>query len=197
MIIGLVGTIGSGKGVCAEYLVQKGFEYCSLSDEIRAELKSRGMPETRELLTEIGNELRAKFGPAILAERVLSRLVPGKNYVVDSIRNPEEVKALRTREDFVLIRIDAPVQLRFNRIQARARPGDVQTFAQFLAQEKAESESPDPNRQQLQATAEMAEFTVINDSTLEELYRQIDTLLEKINNMKRDKPQINADQSQK
>jgi dephospho-CoA kinase len=184
MIIGLVGTIGAGKGVCAEYLVKKGFEYRSLSDEIRAELKSRGLPETRELLTSFGNELRTKFGTAVLAQRVLNKIVPGKDYVIDSIRNPEEVKKLQSRPDFILIKIDAPVQIRFDRIRARARTGDVQTFAQFLAQEKAESESTNPNKQRLQTTAAMAQYTLMNNSTLEILYQRIDKLLNQLSERK-------------
>lgn len=182
MIIGLVGTMGAGKGVCAEYLGKKGFEYHSFSDEIRFELKARKLLETRESLTAVGNELRTRFGTGVLAQRVLNKLVPGKDYVIDSIRNPDEVKKLKTRPDFILIKIDAPAQIRFDRIQSRARTGDVQTFAQFLAQEKAESESTNPNKQQLHATSAMAQYTLINDSTVETFHKRIDALLKNLHN---------------
>jgi len=184
MIIGLVGTIGAGKGICAEYLGKKGFEYHSLSDEIRAELKSRGLSETRELLTSVGNDLRTKFGTGILAQRVLNKIVPGKDYVVDSIRNPEEVKKLQSRPDFVLIKIDAPARVRFDRIRARARTGDVRTFDQFFAQETMETDSTNPNKQRLQATAAMAQYTLMNDATLEILYQRIDKLLNQLSERK-------------
>ncbi|MFB3895466.1 MAG: AAA family ATPase [bacterium] len=180
MIIGLVGTMGAGKGVCAEYLGKKGFEYHSLSDEIRFELKARKLPETRESLTSVGNELRTRFGPAVLAQRVLNKIIPGQDYVIDSIRNPDEVKKLKSRPEFVLIKIDAPAQIRFDRIRSRARTGDVQTLAQFLVQEKAESESTNPNKQQLHATSAMAQYTLINDSTVEAFYKKIDSLLNKL-----------------
>ena len=177
MIIGLVGSMGAGKGACAECLGKKGFIYTSLSDEIREELKLRGLPETRELLTAVGNELRTKYGTGILAQRVLNKMEPGIHYIVDSIRNPEEVNTLRTRPDFVLIRIEAPIEIRFERIRNRDRSGDVQTFQQFLAQEKAEEESTDLNKQQMHATESMAEYQVINDSTLEIFHQRIDSLL--------------------
>ncbi|MDI6784002.1 MAG: AAA family ATPase [bacterium] len=180
MIIGLVGTIGAGKGVCAKYLGQKGFEYHSLSDEIREELKSRGLPESRDLLTVVGNELRTTFGTGVLAQRVLKKIVPGKNYVVDSIRNPEEVKTLQSRPDFVLVKIDAPARVRFDRIRERARAGDVQTFDDFLLQDEIEAATSDPATQQIRATAEMAEYTILNDSTLEIFHQRIDKLLNEL-----------------
>jgi dephospho-CoA kinase len=184
MIIGLVGTMGAGKGVCADYLGKKGFEYHSLSDEIRAELKSRGLPETRELLTSVGNDLRTRFGSGILAQRVLNKIVPGKDYVVDSIRNPEEVKKLQARSDFILIKIDAPARVRFDRIQARARTGDIKTFDKFFAQETMETDSTNPNKQRIQATADKAQYTLVNDSTLEIFYQRIDKLLKQLSERK-------------
>ncbi len=184
MVIGLVGSMGSGKGIFAEYLGKKGFQYTSLSDEIRVELNSRGVPESRELLTAVGNELRKQFSADILAQRVLKKIAPDIHYVVDSIRNPEEVKALRSRPDFVLIRIEAPARVRFDRIKARARTGDVQSFDQFLEQERKEAETDDPATQQMLATARMADYVIGNDSTLEELYKKIDNLLNRLSGRK-------------
>ena len=74
MIIGLTGKNGAGKTEVSQYLVSRGFEYHSLSDEIREEVKKRGMEITRDVLTEVGNELRSQFGAGVLAERVLRRL---------------------------------------------------------------------------------------------------------------------------
>jgi len=63
MIIGLTGKNGSGKTAVSEYLQSRGFEYYSLSDEIRREIRGRGLEITREILIDVGNELREKFGP--------------------------------------------------------------------------------------------------------------------------------------
>ena len=62
MIIGLTGTNAAGKTEVAEYLRRRGFEYHSLSDEIREEIRSRGQNITREVLIAVGNELRGRFG---------------------------------------------------------------------------------------------------------------------------------------
>ena len=82
MIIGLTGKNASGKGVAAEYLRERSFYYFSLSDVIREEIEKRGRKVTRALLIEVGNELRTRFGPSVLAERILSRLEPDKNYII-------------------------------------------------------------------------------------------------------------------
>ena len=92
MVIGLTGKNGSGKTEIAKYLLSRGFEYHSLSDEIREEAGKRGGPVTREVLIEVGNDLRGRFGPGVLAERILLRLDHERNHVVDSIRNPAEVE---------------------------------------------------------------------------------------------------------
>ena len=138
MILGLTGTNGAGKTALSEYLRTRGFEYYSLSDEIREELGRRGETATRENLIGMGNRLRREFGPAVLAERVKARLQPGRNVVVDSVRNPAEVESLRRLPDFHLLYLDAPVEVRYARARQR---GDARTPAaleQFIAQEQRE-----------------------------------------------------------
>ncbi len=144
MIIGLTGRNASGKTEVSEYLKSRGFEYHSLSDEIREEIRSRGQEITREVLICVGNELRAKFGPGVLAERVLLRLGHERNYVVDSIRNPTEVQVLRRRKDFVLLGLEAEEQLRFERSRARAREGAARTLQQFVGGGGAGTEQRGP-----------------------------------------------------
>ena len=74
MIIGLTGKNASGKGEVAKFLESRGFQYHSLSDVLRDELKRRHLKPTRDHLTRIGNELREKAGPSVLAERILKKL---------------------------------------------------------------------------------------------------------------------------
>ena len=102
MIIGLTGKNGAGKTAVCEYLKKRSFDYYSLSDEIREEAGRRGFEITREVLIEVGNELREKHGAGVLAERILGRLQSDRNSVIDSIRNPSEVDVLKTRGDFTL-----------------------------------------------------------------------------------------------
>ena len=177
MIIGLTGKNGSGKTVVCEYLKSRGFVYRSLSDEIRKEIQKSGREIDREILIDTGNGLRNEFGPAVLAERAMADLDEDQNYVMDSIRNPSEVDALRRRSDFTLLGLEADPEIRFSRSRDRGRENAAQTLEIFLEEESQELDSTDPVRQQLNATLGMADLIVSNNGTLEELHRRLDQLL--------------------
>ncbi|MBW2991537.1 AAA family ATPase [Candidatus Woesearchaeota archaeon] len=177
MIIGLTSLLGAGKTSVADYLIKKGFEFYSLSDIIRDEIKSREQEITRQRLQVVGNELRKKYGNAVLAKRIIKKLEPGKAYVIDSIRNPAEIQVLRKLKGFTLVFIDAPIEIRFERIKDRKREQDPMTFEKFKKAEQKELESPDSANQQLLKCRDMAEFIITNNSSFEELYKKIDELL--------------------
>lgn len=176
MLIGLTGRNASGKGEVALYLQQKSFYYCSLSDVIRDEIRNRGTTPTRELMIDVGNELRSRFGADVLAQRVLAALDSDKHYVIDSIRNPTEVEALRGARPFRLMNVEAPAAMRFERSQRRGRAGDPDTLERFMEIEKLE-ESGNAHSQNLLSVEAMADLSVTNDSTLEALHHKLDTLV--------------------
>lgn len=173
MILGLVGLNASGKGEVVKFLQSVGFEAFSLSDEIRRELISSHIEPTREALTAEGRRLRQTYGADILVRRVIKRFTPGLNQVIDSIRNPEEVNFLKTFPSFFLIHIDAPEDIRFQRIIRRSRKGDVSDLQSFREAEAKELKASDPAGQSLLDTISMADFTILNDSDLDTLYRRI------------------------
>jgi dCMP deaminase len=177
MIIGLTGKNGSGKTAVCEYLQSRGFEFHSLSDEIRNEIRKRSLEITREALIETGNELREKLGPGILAKRILENLGNDRNYVIDSIRNPHEVEVLRQRPDFTLVALEADETLRFERTRKRGRENAARNLRQFIDEESRELDSSNPANQQLHATRAKADFVIHNDGTLEDLHRRLDELL--------------------
>jgi dCMP deaminase len=179
MLIGLTGRNAAGKGEVARYLQKKSFYYYSLSDAIRDEIRSRGEQPTRERLIIIGNELRQRHGAAVLAERILSKIEDDKHYVIDSIRNPSEVEAFREAKHFKLIRVEAPPEVRFQRIVNRQRESDPKTYEEFVALENREAEGDDTS-QNLVKVELMADYPLINDGPIETLYAQIDDLLPKL-----------------
>ena len=178
MIIGLTGANASGKGEAAEYLKSKGFEYYSLSDILREEAISRGIELSRENLIKLGNELREKNRPAVLADLTVKKIKDKNNYVIDSIRNPFEIKALRKLNKFTLIGIDAPVKMRFRRAVARNRQGDPETLEEFIEKERRENINNSTN-QQLENCLKAADKVIINDSTIEEFHKKIDLIIER------------------
>ena len=148
MIIGLTGKNGSGKGEVARFLKGRGFEYHSLSDVIREELERKSKSITRDKLVETGNQLRQKFGPDILAKGIVERPQADKNYVIDSIRHPSEVKAFKPKSGFVLLNVIAPPKVRFERLKKRGRENDPKTFSEFKKLELKESKSAGLSEQQ-------------------------------------------------
>ena len=181
MIIGLTGKNASGKGEVAEYLQKKGFAYYSLSDALREEAAKLGLEHSRDNLIKLGNELRQKDGPEVLAKRINDKIKGnnGKNFVIDSIRNPFEAKELLKNKNFLLIGIDAPVELRFERSRERNRTGDSKTLEEFKKHEEQEN-SNDKNSQQLDVTFKLSGKVISNEGSLEELHKKIDNLLEEI-----------------
>jgi len=178
MIIGLTGTYGAGKDTVAEYLEKKGhFFHYSLSDELRRELEKRGIPPLRENLIRVGTELRRAEGNSVLAKRVLAGCKPGKNYVITSIRHPQEIEELRKQAGFFMVNVDAPVAVRFERIRKRNRRGDPETQEKLLEMEKMESQTSGSG-QQLGECRKLADFTLLNGAdSLESLYVRIDNML--------------------
>lgn len=123
-IVGLVGPIASGKQVLADFLKEKdeGFGYVSLSDEVRKEMRARGIPISRDGLQDMGNALRRELGNDILAKRALVTVNPETDLlVVDSIRNYAEMEYLRKHLPIKIIGVDAPAELRLERYLARAK----------------------------------------------------------------------------
>ena len=177
MLIGLTGRNAAGKGEVAKYLQTKSFYYYSLSDAIRDELRARKLDISRDALIQVGNELRQQFGPSVLADRIVERTQPDRNYVIDSIRNPSEVAALRKAcKDFKLIRVDAPLQARFERTVARRRENDPVTFEAFVALDDREA-AGDPTSQNLVEVERLADEVLVNDSSLDDLQPKIDLLV--------------------
>ena len=180
MIIGLTGTFAAGKGTVAENLIGRGFQYYSLSDELRFLLRQNGIMPTRDNLIKAGNQLRARNGSGFLAELVIKRLKGSpsvSNSIVDSIRNVGEIATLRQLKDFFLAAVDARVDIRYERARKRASVRDPKSFSEFLVQQKREMLGK-KNEQQLAACMKEADFIITNDGDFKKLYKQIDKVIE-------------------
>ena len=170
LVIGLTGPNASGKGEVAKFLQGLGFSVQSLSDVVRREAARRGLEPTRDNLIRIGVEIRTLDGSGALARRILPELA-GRS-VVDSIRNPGEVAVLRTLPRFLLLGVDAPQALRFERSVRRGRTGDGATLEEFARKEQRENSTTEAG-QQLLATLALADRVVQNAGSIEDLHRSV------------------------
>ncbi|MCU0653428.1 MAG: AAA family ATPase [Candidatus Pacebacteria bacterium] len=176
--IGITGTNGAGKTTFAKYLAGKGFVKLSLSDVIRNEAETRGMELSRRNLQDLGNEMRKTLGLDVLARRAMEKMASGKRYVIDSIRNPEEIRALAEADEFVMVRVEAPVEVRYARFLAQKAPGEeLRSLEDFKRSEARELASRDIANQQLEECAAMADFVLVNDSDRKFFFKKIDELL--------------------
>ncbi len=137
MEIGITGYIGAGKDEVSKIIASEyGFSVLSFGNEVREEAKKRGIEGSREELQNLGDLLRREEDPSVWARRLMTKIMQGNNYVIDGIRNIEDVFELRKLKDFYLIGIDAPIGIRCERILKRKRKGDPTTFQEFLAADR-------------------------------------------------------------
>lgn len=170
MIIGVAGLNGAGKGEIVKFLESRSFVALSLSDVLREELRRRGLSETRERMIELGREVREREGAGALARRAIAAMRPDRNYVVDSIRHPAEVDALRNAGGrFVLIWVEAREEVRLERIRQRGRAGDPTALAELRELESRELGGDDASLPQLLAVGKLADEVLLNEGSIENL----------------------------
>ncbi|SHE99573.1 Deoxycytidylate deaminase [Desulforamulus putei DSM 12395] len=121
-IIGLTGSFGSGcTHIAKDYLEKRGFKYISLSSILKNKYftNNRKEAENRQQLQDYGNKLRSENGPEFLAKIAVEEIQKGSKetkWVVDSIKNPGEVKFFRNLyPHFYLFGVFADYEVRWKR----------------------------------------------------------------------------------
>lgn len=125
-VIGTVGLPGSGKGEAASVAHEAGVPVVTMGDVIRSECRERGL-EPAEHHGEIAKALREEEGPAAIAERSLPlvevELESNDVVLVDGLRSEHELDRFRDAfgDEFVLVSVEAPFDLRAERLSDRGR----------------------------------------------------------------------------
>lgn len=182
MIIGITGTIGAGKGTIVDYLIKtRGFKHYSARSFISEEVTRRNLPVNRDTLTSVANDLRKNHSPWYVIEQLYYQAQKeGNNAVIESIRTPGEIAFLRKQANFYLFAVDADPKIRYQRIRQRASATDHIDFETFIANEKREMTTTDPYKQNLGKCIEMADFVFYNNNSRKELFKQVEQVLNKI-----------------
>jgi dCMP deaminase len=185
MIIGVTGPIASGTDKLGEILKPLGFSWLSYSDVIREVAAERGFPTDRKGLQDLGDILRKEKGTGFLSVFLIEKMkkLEGSDFVVGNIRNPGEVDVLREEfgDDFVLVKVDAPQKVRFERLLKRGREGDPKTYEDFLRIEERDLGSKEEEHGQKHgAVFDMADHVVGNEGSERLFRKRVGELMEKI-----------------
>ena len=179
MIIGVIGTNGAGKDAVAKYLAEKlNWPSFSMSDELREMAKTQGLTTDRPVLQKLGNGLRAKHGGDYISNLVLQKR--SNDFIVSSIRNPQEIEPFKATGHFVLLMVNADKRVRYERSKTRMRSSeDNMTFEEFVAIEEGEYDGG-VNDLRLKPVFALADVIIENDGTYEELAWKLDKFIEEV-----------------
>ena len=190
MIIGLTGTLGSGKTTIAQYLKNKSFQYITISDLVREEAQKRNLPIERQVLQDIGNEMRKLHGNEYWAKKVLERINLNDKWIIDGIRNPGEIEELKKLKQFILVGIDAPLKIRLDRIQERkgilserkhSDPNSIDEIKKLEERDRGLNESS--FGQHVEKCLELADYKISTDMSEEETFRIVNEIIQKVKNI--------------
>ena len=185
MLIAVVGLNGSGKDTVAKIIVDKfGFTTVSISDIIRREVAARGLDSTlRDNMNFVAEGERKKHGPDVWIKKALNNYSSKDKIVLSSFRHPSEINIVKEKGGVVIL-CDANLETRFNRTVQRVKDNPAlhgsTTLEDFKRTERIELSNPDKNKMQMGQCVKMFDYKIDNNSTLEKLYSQVDSLMKMI-----------------
>jgi Dephospho-CoA kinase len=127
-VLGTVGLPGSGKGEFAAVAREAGMPVVTMGDVIRQACRDRGL-DPADNHGDVAKALRDENGPAAIAEASLPHIREHlakddtDTVVVDGLRSMVEADAFTDEfgDDFALVSIEAPFDLRAERLGERGR----------------------------------------------------------------------------
>lgn len=190
LIIGLTGGIGTGKSTVTKRFIELGVPVID-ADEIAHELVKSHQPALQAIISEFGTEFLTAEGE--LNRSLLRQVVfddPQRRKILESILHPLIRKEMlrraglisapycifcipllaETRQtdmvDRVLV-VDSPEKLQYERVKKRAGLSETEIKAILAAQAKREDRLA------------VADDVIVNEGSLDDVYRQVDRLHEK------------------
>jgi dephospho-CoA kinase len=176
-LIAFVGMPASGKSEASAIARLAGIQVVNMGDIVREETAKRGLPPTDENIGGMGTKLRKEEGMDAVAKRCVPRIpLSSPVVVVDGIRNIEEINYFRKTfgDDFKLIAIRTPFELRFERLKRRSRSDDMSSIEELKRRDERE------RGWGLEKAIKMADVTIDNTDTVEMFRKQIQELLRDI-----------------
>jgi len=178
IIIALTGKIASGKEETKKHLINKyNAQGVAFSGMLRDVLQRINVPIERKNLQTLSTILRNNFGEDLLARNIVedAKKMESEIVVMDGVRRLIDISYAKKFDGFVLVSIDADVNLRYERMKNRNQNvgDDKKSLQDFLKDHESEADKELP--------VVMAEATehLDNNGSLDDLHKQIDALVSK------------------
>jgi len=174
-LVAIVGMTGAGKSEVAKVFEEHGFKKVRFGDITDEELNNRGLEPTEENERRIREELRKKHGMLAYAKLSLPRIdasLKSSNVVIDGLYSWEEYTLLKERYGARLkvLAVWSSPATRHARLGHRAkRP---LTTEEAASRDKSEIENINKG-----GPIAMADFTIVNEGSPEELKRETERIL--------------------
>lgn len=177
----IVGMAGSGKGTVTDYLASKGIPKIYFGGMVYEEVEKRGLDIVQHE-REVREDMRAKEGLDVLAKRASAKadeyFASGQEVVVfDGLYSWSEYKYIEQKygEDAIFIAIFTPKAIRYQRASNRQESHRSYTVADIKKRDYEEIEGIEKG-----GPIAMADYTLVNTNTPQELLSELDALLENL-----------------
>lgn len=177
-VFGTVGLPGSGKGELATVARNEGIPVVTMGDVIRQACRDRGRDPSSDH-GAVAKALREEHGPAAIAERSLPLIRDAADetntdtVIVDGLRSMVEVDAFREEfgDAFRIVSIEAPFELRAERLAERKRDSSDGDLEQLRARDERELEFG------MGDVMEAADYRIENTDSLDAFRNRVRELL--------------------
>ncbi len=174
-VVAVVGMVGSGKSEAARIFRENGYTVVRFGDITDEAVKAKGLPLTEENERPVREKLRREYGMDAYAKLSLPRIeaaLKKGNVVVDGLYSWEEYKFLKDQygDDFIVVAVGASPRARYARLGAR----QVRPLTPEEATNRDYAEIGNLNKG---GPIAMADYTVINESSLAALEKQVNKII--------------------
>lgn len=174
-ILVTTGMPGSGKEEFLKCCQARGAKVVRMGDIVREKAKEFGLEPSDSSIGTLANEERKRYGMDIWAKRTIP-YVGGDFVAIDGTRGLDEIRAFKHAfgENLLIVAIHSSAKTRFERLKARSRQDSPTTRAEFDQRDRRELEWG------LGEAIALADHMIVNESSLEELKREVDKVLDVI-----------------
>lgn len=185
-IVFVVGMAGSGKSIVSDELVKKGFAFLRFGQITLDKVKEQGLEPNESNERKVREGFRKKYGMgafAILNIPKFDELLKESNVVGDGLYSWSEYKILKERyeDSMYVVAVYAPPKLRYKRLKNRKVENDPeQRFRSFSEEEAKARDYAELENIEKGGPIAMADFTINNIGTIDELKQKTKDILKTI-----------------